>query len=118
MKNRTQSKPKLRLTTQIVGTLEGRTTIIGTKTATNIETKLMTKTITATTPVFVSPHVINHVALYIIRKAANRGTILKKNKKNLKPSSGLPIETSLVNLITDLTNDLINTLWIIRIIIS
>ena len=70
----------------------------------------MTKTITTTTPVFISPYIINYIALYIIRKATNYGTILKKNKKNLKPSLGLPIETSLVNLITDLINDLINIL--------
>src|SRR6266567_3892156 len=110
MKNRTQSKLKLRLTTQIISTLKGRITIISTKTATNIKTKLMTRTITTTTPVFISPYIINYVALYIIKKAANCGTTPKKNKKNLKLSLGLLTETSLVNLITNLTNDLINIL--------
>ena len=70
----------------------------------------MTKTITITTPILISPHIINYVTLYITRKTADCGTILKKNKKNLKLSLGLPIETSLVNSITDLTNDLINIL--------
>ena len=70
----------------------------------------MTRTITTTAPVFVSPYIINHIALYIIRKAADRGTIHKKNKKNLKLSLGLPTETSLVNLITNSINDLINIL--------
>src|SRR6266567_4289152 len=104
MKNRTQSKLKLRLTTQIVGTLEGRTTTIG--------------TITATAPVLVSPHVINHVALYVTRKAADHGTTPKKNKKSLKLSSGLPTGTSLVNSITDSTNDSINISWTTRMTIS
>ena len=44
------------------------------------------------------------------KKAVNHGTTFKKNKKSPKLSSGLLTETSLVNLITDLTNDLINTL--------
>ena len=44
------------------------------------------------------------------RKAVNYKTIPKKNKKSLKLSSGLLTETSLANLITDLINDLINTL--------
>jgi len=70
----------------------------------------MTRTITITAPVLISPHVINHVALYIIRKAADYRTTSKKSKKNLKPSLGLPIETSLVNLITNLINNLINIL--------
>ena len=88
--------------------MEGRITIIGTKTIINIETELMTRTITTTTPVLISPHVINHVTLYMIRKAADYGTTPKKNKKSLKLSLGLLIGTSLVNLITNLTNDLIN----------
>jgi len=50
------------------------------------------------------------IALYIIRKAANCGIIPKKNEKSLKLSLGLLIEISLVNLITDLINDLINIL--------
>ena len=90
--------------------MEGRITTIGTKTATNIETELMTKTMTATVPILISPHIINHITLYIIRKAADHRTIPKKNKKNLKLSLGLLTETSLVNLITNLTNDLINIL--------
>jgi hypothetical protein len=53
----------------------------------------------------------------MIRKATNYKTIPKKNEKNLKPSLGLLIETSLANLITDLINDLINILWTIKIII-
>jgi len=90
--------------------LEGRITIIGIETITNIETELTTKTITATAPALISLHVINYVALYMIRKAADYGTIPKKNEKSLKPSLEPLIETSLVNLITDLTNDLINIL--------
>ena len=77
----------------------------------------MTKTIIITAPVLISPHIINHIALYIIKKAANHKTTPKKNKKNLKPSLGLLTETSLVNLITDLINDLINILWITKIMI-
>ena len=73
---------------------------------------------TTTTPALVSLYITNHIALYIIRKAVNRGIIPKKNKKNLKPSLGLLTKTSLVNLITDLINDLINILWIMRITIS
>ena len=78
----------------------------------------MTKTITATAFVLISPHIINHVALYIIRKAADYRTTLKKNKKSLKLSLGLLIETSLVNLTINSINNLINILWTIRIIIS
>jgi len=70
----------------------------------------MTKTITITAPALISLHVINYVALYIIRKAINYRTIPKKNKKSLKLSLEPLIEISLVNLITDLTNDLINIL--------
>ena len=65
---------------------------------------------TTTAPVLISPYIINHVALYIIRKAANYKTIPKKNEKSLKLSLGLPIETSLVNSMIDLINDLINIL--------
>ena len=54
----------------------------------------MTGTIITTTPVFISPHIINYITLYIIRKAADYRTILKKNKKNLKLSLGLPTEIS------------------------
>ena len=67
-------------------------------------------TITITIPVFVSLHVINHVVLYMTRKAVNYKTISKKNKKSLKLNSGLLIEINLVNLTTDLINDLINIL--------
>ena len=81
-------------------------TIINIITAAN--TKI--KTITVTVPVFVSLHIINYVVLYITKKAVNYGTTLKKNKKSLKLSSGLLIETNLVNLTTDLINDLINIL--------
>ena len=77
----------------------------------------MTKTIIVTIPVLISPYIINYIALYIIKKAADCGTIPKKNKKNLKLSLGLPIEISLVNLITDLINNLINISWTIRMII-
>ena len=68
------------------------------------------ETITAIATVFISLYIINHVALYIIKKAADYGTILRKNKKSLKLSLGLPTETNLVNLMTNLINDLINTL--------
>ena len=63
-----------------------------------------------TVPVFVSLHVINHVVLYVTKKAVNHGTTPKKNEKSLKLSSGLPTKTNLVNLMTDLTNNSINTL--------
>ena len=68
------------------------------------------KTITVIITVLISLYIINHIALYIIKKAANYRTTLRKNKKSLKLSSGLLIKTNLVNLITDLTNNLINTL--------
>jgi hypothetical protein len=73
---------------------------------------------TATIPVLISLHIINYVVLYIIKKAVDHRTTLKKNEKSLKLNSGLLIETSLANLITDLINDLINTSWTIRIMIS
>jgi len=41
----------------------------------------------------------------------------RRNKKSLKLSLGLLIETSLANLTTDSRNDLTNILWIIRITI-
>ena len=59
----------------------------------------------------------DHVALYIIKKDVTYRNILRRNNKSLKPSLGPLIETSLINLITDLTNDLINILWTTRIII-
>jgi hypothetical protein len=72
---------------------------------------------TATAPIPIFLYIINHVVLYMIRKAANHGTTPKKNEKSPKLSLGLLIETSLANLITDLINDLINTLWTMRITI-
>jgi len=90
--------------------LEGRITIIDIKTITNIKTELTTETTTITAPALISLYVINYVALYIIRKAADYRTILKKNKKSLKLSLEPLIEISLVNSITNLTNDLINIL--------
>ena len=47
------------------------------------------------------------IALYIIKKDIAYRNILRRNKKSLKLSLGLLIEISLVNLITDLINDLI-----------
>ena len=90
--------------------MERRIIIIGTKTAINIKTKFTTRTITTTTPVTISFYIINHVALYMIRKATNYKITFKKNKKSLKPNSGLLIEISLIDLIIDLINDLINIL--------
>ena len=84
--------------------------------ATTANTKIKTTTVIITA--FVSLHVINHVALYMTKKAANHGTILRKNEKSPKLSLGLLIETSLANLTTDLTNDLINILQTTRITIS
>ena len=81
-------------------------TIISITTAANTEIK----TITATAPVFISLHVINYIVLYMIRKAINYKTTPKKNKKSPKLNSGLLIEISLANLITDLINDSINIL--------
>ena len=80
--------------------------MINIATAANTEIETITAIVTA----LVSLHVINHVALYIIKKAADYGTIFKKNKKSLKLSLGLLIEISLANLMTDLTNNLINIL--------
>jgi hypothetical protein len=105
MRSRTQSKLKLGLTTQTISTLEKRTIISITTTA-NTEIG----TTTTTTPVPISLHVINHVVLYMIKKAVNHGTTPKKNEKSLKLSLGLPTETSLANLITDSINNSINTL--------
>jgi hypothetical protein len=82
--------------------LEKRTIIIA-----NIEIG----TIIATIPVFISLYIINHITLYMIRKATDYRTTPKKNKKSLKPSSGLLIKISLANLTTNLTNNSINILW-------
>ena len=97
--------------------MEGRIIIIGTKTAINIKIKLITRITTITVPASISLYIINHVILYIIRKAIDYGTIPKKYKKSLKLSLGLLMQISLVNLITDLINDLINILWTIRMMI-
>ena len=81
-------------------------TIISIITTANIEIKTITVIITA----FVSLYVINYVALYVTKKAADYGTIFRKNEKSLKLSLGLLTEISLINLITDLINNLINIL--------
>ena len=81
-------------------------TIISIITAANTKIGIITVTI----PVFVSLYVINHIVLYITRKAIDYKTTPKKNKKSLKLNPGLPTEISLINLTTNLTNNLINTL--------
>jgi hypothetical protein len=81
-------------------------TIIDIATAANI--KIRTMTATAPIPIFL--HIINHVVLYVIRKAIDHKTTPKKNEKSLKLSLGLPTEINLVNLMTDLINDSINIL--------
>jgi hypothetical protein len=87
--------------------------MISITTAANIEIETITATVTA----LISLYAINYIALYMTRKAANHKTIPKKNKKNLKLSSGLLTEINLVNLITDSINDLINILWTIKTMI-
>ena len=52
----------------------------------------------------------NHITLYIIRKDITYKNILKKSKKSLKLSLELLIKTNLINLITNLRNNLINIL--------
>ena len=59
----------------------------------------------------------DYVALYVIRKNIIYRNILERNKKSLKLSLELLIETDLANLITDLRNNLTNILWIIRMTI-
>ena len=59
----------------------------------------------------------NYVASYIIGKDIAYRDILRRNKKSLKLSLELLIETGLVNLTTNLRNDLTNISQIIRIII-
>ena len=59
----------------------------------------------------------NHAALYVIGKDITHRDILRRSKKSLKPSLELLIETGLANLMTNLRNDLINILQIIRMII-
>jgi hypothetical protein len=63
-----------------------------------------------TVTALISLYIINYVALYVTKKAVNYRTIPKKNKKSLKLNLGLPTRTSLVNLIINLINDLINIL--------
>jgi hypothetical protein len=83
--------------------LEKRT-IISIATAANTEIRTITITILA----LISLHIINYIALYIIKKAANYRTILKKMEKSLKLNLGLLTKISLVNLVTNLINNLIN----------
>ena len=52
----------------------------------------------------------DYIVLYIIRKDIAYRNILRRNKKSLKLSLKLPIEIDLVNLTTDLKNDLTNIL--------
>ena len=59
----------------------------------------------------------NHVASYITKKDVAYRNILRRSKKSLKLSLELPIEIGLVNLTTDLRNDLTNILQITRITI-
>ena len=59
----------------------------------------------------------DHIALYIIRKNIAYKNILRRSKKSLKLNLGLLIKTNLANLTTNLRDNLINILWIIRIII-
>ena len=79
-------------------------TIISITTAANTEIGIMT----ATTPVLISLHVINHIVLYVTKKAIDYRTIPKKNKKSPKLNSGLLTETNLTNLMTNLINNSIN----------
>ena len=52
----------------------------------------------------------DYVASYIIRKDVAYRNILGRNKKSLKLSLKLPIETDLANSITNLRNDSTNIL--------
>ena len=52
----------------------------------------------------------DYIALYVIGKDITYKNILKRNKKSLKLSLKLLIETGSVNLMTDLRNDLTNIL--------
>jgi hypothetical protein len=80
--------------------------MISITTIANIKIRTITMTVTA----LISFYIINHIALYMIKKATDYRTTPKKNKKSLKLNSGLLIETSLVNLMTNSTNDSINIL--------
>ena len=64
---------------------------------------------TAVTP-YITVTKGDHITLYIIGKDITYKDILKRNKKSLKLSLELPIETGLVNLIINLRNDLTNIL--------
>ena len=52
----------------------------------------------------------DYIALYIIRKDITYKNILKKSKKSLNLNLKLLIKTNLVNLITNLRDNLINIL--------
>ena len=52
----------------------------------------------------------NYITLYIIGKDITYKNILRRNKKSLKLSLELLIETDLKNLITDLRNNSTNIL--------
>ena len=88
----------------------------------SLQTDNSIKEITTTTAVTaVTPRITatkrNYVALYIIGKDIAYRDILRRNKKSLKLSLELLIETGLANSTTDLRNDLTNILWITRITI-
>jgi len=76
----------------------------------------VTTVVTVVTPCITATN-RNYVASYVIGKDAAYRNILRRSKKSLRLSLGPLIETSLVNLTTDLINDLINILWTIRITI-
>ena len=72
--------------------------------------------VTAATP-YITATERDHIALYIIGKDVAYENILKRNKKSLKSSLELLIETGSANLITDLRNNSTNILWITRMTI-
>ena len=77
--------------------------------------------ITITVATVATPYITvtkrDHIASYVIGKDITYKNILRRNKKSLKLNLKLLTETGLVNLITNLRNNLTNILWIIRIII-
>ena len=77
------------------------------RTITNITIAANTKikTITMIATAFISLYIINHVTLYIIKKATNHGIILKKNKKSPKLNLRLLTETSLVSRLASRRSD-------------
>ena len=83
----------------------------------NFIEEIITITIAAAVPPYITAIERDHVALYIIGKDIAYRNILKRSKKSLKPSLKLPIETGLANLITDLRNNLTNILQIIKMTI-